>query len=165
MRYRRIAMVVVAAALVGACSASASPGVTPSGGGGGGGSVAAAAANVKDWCALLPADQIAKFAPGNSGVTKGVYPHECGATNGTAALEFQYTTGFTTFVVPANGEAIDGLADGAYIDRPTADEVELWVRLADDSDYGLLIDLAGHDGKDHKADAVAMAQAILARLQ
>ena len=118
-----------------------------------------------DWCALLPNDLILKFAPGAPPASKGTYPGECGASNGNAALDFRYETGFGAYSVPAGAETIPGLGQGAYFDRPTPDEIELWVALQADPDVELFIDMAGHDGKDHKADAIAFAQAIIAKLQ
>ena len=135
-------------------------------GGGGGSSLAAAAAKVKDWCALLPNDVIAKFAPGAPPAAAGTYPNECGASNGTGALDFQLHDR-VRHVGPNGGpgrRGRSGLAQFAYIDRPTRDEVELWVTLSADTGYGLFIDVAGHDGKDHKADAVAIAEAVLGKL-
>ena len=132
--------------------------------GSGGSSLAGAAAKVSDWCAILPADLIAKFAPGSAAPAAGIYPGECGASNGTAALDFRYSTGFGAFEIPSDAETVSGLGQAAYLDRPTADEVELWVALQVDPEVYLFIDMAGHDGKDHKADAVAVAQAILAKL-
>jgi hypothetical protein len=125
------------------------------------------ATNVKDWCALLPNDVIAKFAPGAAPASAGSYPNECGASNGTGALDFHYTTGFGTSLPSGTqgGEVVPGLAEFAYLDRPSKDEVELWVTLSADTGYGLFIDVAGHDGKDHKADAIAIAQAVLSKLQ
>ena len=187
----RVVLALAAVSLVAACSGSSPQASTPlrpmrragsapgaggasSGSGGGassasvgGSSVAGAAAKVKDWCVLLPNDIIAVFAPGAPPAAAGTYPNECGASNGTGALDFSYTTGFGTSL-PAGapgGEVVPGLAQFAYIDRPTKDEVELWVTLSADSGYGLFIDVAGHDGKDHKADAIAIAQAVLGKLQ
>jgi hypothetical protein len=136
--------------------------------GAGGSSLADAAATVKDWCALLPNDVITGFAPGASPASAGTYPGECVASNGTGALDFHYNTGFGTSMpsgAPAGSEVVPGLAAFAYLDRPSKDEVELYVTLSPDSEWGLFIDVAGHDGKDHKADAVAIAQAVLAKLQ
>lgn len=145
--------------------AGQSPAASTGGGGGSGGSsLAGAAAKVSDWCAILPADLIAKFAPGSAAPAAGIYPGECGASNGTAALDFRYSTGFGAFEIPSDAETVSGLGQAAYLDRPTADEVELWVALQVDPEVYLFIDMAGHDGKDHKADAVAVAQAILAKL-
>jgi hypothetical protein len=176
----RIAFGFVIAVFVAACSGSQAPTSAPagsaaptvqggaggggaSGGAGGGASVAAAAAQVKDWCALIPADIIATFAPSAPPVSAGTYPGECGASNGVSALDFQYTTGFNGSL-PAGAENVPNVGQYAYLDRPSKDEVELWVALSSDSDRGLFIDLAGHDGKDHTAEAVAIANAILAKL-
>ena len=138
-------------------------GAGSNGNAGGGATVAAAAEQVKDWCALLPADVIAKFAPSAPPVHAGVYPGECDASNGVSALQFQYTTGFDG-TQPSGTEKVPNIGLYAYLDRPSQDEVELWVALSTESGRGLFIDMAGHDGKDHTAEAVAIANAILAKL-
>ena len=139
-------------------------GPTPAPNVGGGASLAAAAAKVTDWCALIPNDVVARFAPGAPAVTAGTYPGECVASNGVGALDFRFTTGFGAFEVPSGAETIPGLGESAYLNRPSADEVELWVALQANPEVSLFIDVAGHDGKDHKDDAVAIAQAIIATL-
>ena len=183
-----ILIVMALGALLAACSSAAQPGDsgTPGGastgaGGGGGGTtaasqppapggggtagLAAAAAKVTDWCALIPTDVVAKFAPGAPAPTTAGYPTECFASNGTGALDFRYSTGFGAFETPSGAETVDGVGAAAYLDRPSQDEVELWVALQVDPEVYLFIDVAGHDGKDHKADAVALAQAVIAKLQ
>ena len=131
---------------------------------GGGASLADAAAKVTDWCALIPNDVVARFAPSAPPAAAGTYPGECGASNGVGALDFRYTTGFGAFQIPPGAEQVQGLGQGAYLDRPSQDEVELWVALQADPEVSLFIDVAGHDGKDHTDDAVAIARAIIANL-
>ena len=186
-----ILMVMALGALLAACSSAAQPGGSgtpasasaaaggggggttaagqPSAGGGGGGAggagLADAAAKVTDWCALIPTDVVAKFAPGAPAPSTAGYPTECFASNGTGALDFRYSTGFGAFETPSGTETVDGIGAAAYLDRPSQDEVELWVALQVDPEVYLFIDVAGHDGKDHKADAVALAQAVIAKLQ
>jgi len=186
-----ILMVMALGALLAACSSAAQPGGSgtpasasaaaggggggttaagqPSAGGGGGGAggagLADAAAKVTDWCALIPTDVVAKFAPGAPAPSTAGYPTECFASNGTGALDFRYSTGFGAFETPSGTETVDGIGAAAYLDRPSQDEVELWVALQLDPEAYLFIDVAGHDGKDHKADAVALAQAVIAKLQ
>ena len=189
-----ILIVMALGALLAACSPAAQPGgsgtpagatgaggggggttaasQSPAGGGGGGGGggaggagLADAAAKVTDWCALIPTDVVAKFAPGAPAPTTAGYPTECFASNGTGALDFRYSTGFGAFDTPSGAETVDGVGAAAYLDRPSQDEVELWVALQVDPEVYLFIDVAGHDGKDHKADAVALAQAVIAKLQ
>lgn len=134
--------------------------------GGGGASLAAAAAKVTDWCALIPSDVIARFAPSAPPAAKGVYPGECGASNGVGALEFRYVTGFGPFEIPSGSysKPMSGVGQAAYYDNPTVDEIELYVALQLDPEVSLFIDVAGHDGKDHQADAVDIANSIIAKL-
>lgn len=154
----------------GSGGAGASAGTGGGGGGGGGGGsagLAAAAAKVTDWCALIPMDVITPWAPSAPPVTKGVYPGECATSNGKAALDFRYSTGFGHFESPNPAQVVPGLGVSAFAQPAGVDEVQLWVVL-EDTDAGnaqLFIDVAGHDGKDHIADAVAIAQAVLGKLK
>ena len=141
-------------------AAVASPGAAA----GGGASLAAAAAQVADWCTFIPIEIIARFAPSAPPAAAGSYPGECGASNGVGALEFRYQTGFGAFEIPAGAEQVQGLGQGAYVDRPSVDEVELHVALQADPQVTLFIDVAGHDGKDHTDDAVDIAKAIITEL-
>jgi hypothetical protein len=181
---RRSATLVLVFVLAGCSTQSGAPGDVPTGsqtasnGGGatsgpattsgtpadGGGSLAEAAAKVTDWCALIPNDVVARFAPSAPPAAAGTYPGECGASNGVGALDFRYTTGFGAFETPSGAEPIPGLAQGAYVNRPSQDEVELTVALQADPEVSLFIDVAGHDGKDHTDDAVDIAKAIIAKL-
>jgi len=145
-------------------TASKAPGSGATQGPAGGVSLADAAAKVTDWCALIPNDVVARFAPSAPPAAAGTNPGECLASNGVGALDFQYHTGFGAFEIPAATELVQGLGQGAYLDRPSKDEVELTVALRSDPVVGIFIDVAGHDGKDHKDDAIAMAKAIIARL-
>jgi len=140
-------------------------GATP-GAAGGGASLAAAAAKVTDWCALIPNDVVARFAPSAAPAAPGTYPGECGASNGVGALDFRYSKGFGHFETPNPAQVVSGLGLPAFAQSAGVDETQLWVVLEDtaDSNVDLFIDVAGHDGKDHLADAVAIAQAILAKL-
>jgi len=131
---------------------------------GGAASLADAAAKVTDWCTFIPMEVIARFAPSAPPAASGTYPGECGASNGVGALDFRYITGFGAFAIPAGAELVSDLGQGAYVDRPSKDEVELYVALQADPEVSLFIDVAGHDGKDHTQDAVDIAKSIITEL-
>jgi hypothetical protein len=142
----------------------ATTGQTPAASGGAGsGSLADAAAKIKDVCPLVPADLAAKLVPGASAPQSQTFPpFRCTITNQVSVLEVTigaYDTGGPV----AGAETISGLAAGGYLERPQPDDAYLTVLLAPDAGE-LYVEVAGHDGKDHKADAIAVAQAVLAQL-
>ncbi|MGH2967275.1 MAG: hypothetical protein ACRDMH_18100 [Solirubrobacterales bacterium] len=60
-------------------------------------------------------------------------------------------------------EPSPGLAEGAYLQTQFVDDSYLQVILTKDRG-ALYVEVADHDGKDHKNDAIAVAQAVLAQL-
>jgi hypothetical protein len=134
----------------------------------GGPSLAAAAAKVTDACSLAPAALVQKLVPGASPPQKEEFPRRCTFGNGKSAL------GITMDVGPAEpvkgAEFIPGLAEGGYLERldPSSHgDTYLTVILGKDSNgtnRNLHVEVAGHDGKDHKDDAIAVARDILAHL-
>ena len=167
---KRVLMVVLLAnLLLSACASAQTPQPAgqpppPTTGGAGGSSLVAAAAKVTDVCPLVPADLAAKLVPGASSPQSQTFPpFKCTITNGTSVLEV--TLGAYDTGGPVTGaEVIPGLAAGGYLERPAADDAYLIVLL--DKDQGeLYVEVAGHDGKDHKDDAIAVANQVLARLR
>src|SRR2546421_2207471 len=132
-------------------------------------SYAAAAAKVKDACTLMPANLVQKIVPGASASQGSQYPMRCSVSNGTSVLEITIETGIATPTDPIKGaEFISGLADGGYLERldPVArGDTYLTVILGKDPPGLLHVEVAGHDGKDHKDDAIAVASDILAHLR
>jgi len=136
---------------------------------GNGSSYAANAANVNDACPLMPADLVKKIVPNANAPTREQYPRRCNISNGTSVLEITIETGIATPVDPVNGaEFVPGLADGGYLERldpHSRGDTYLTVILGKDPRGLLHVEVAGHDGKDHKDDAIAVAQDILAHLK
>jgi len=166
---RTLIVVLLTNLLLSACAPAQTPQPAsqpppPTTGDAAGSSLVAAAAKVTDVCTLVPADLAATLIPGASPPQSQTFPPlRCTITNGTSVLEVTlsaYDTGG-----PVKGaEFIPGLAEGGYLERPVADDAYLTVLL--DTDQGALyVEVAGHDGQDHKDDAIAVANEILARLR
>ena len=136
---------------------------------GNGSSYAANAANVNDACPLMPADLVKKIVPNANAPTREQYPRRCNISNGTSVLEITIETGIATPVDPVNGaEFVPGLADGGYLERldpHSRGDIYLTVILGKDPPGLLHVEVAGHDGRDHKDDTIAVARAIIARLR
>jgi len=141
---------------------------SPTDGGVGGPSLAAAAAKVTDACSLVPADLARKLVPGASPPQSEQFPLRCTLGNGKSALEISIDTGPAEPVKGA--EFISGLAGGGYLERldPVSHgDAYLTVILGKDpngTNRNLHVEVAGHDGKDHRDDAIAVARDILAHL-
>ena len=131
-------------------------------------SLAAAAAKLTDVCSVMPADLAQKIVPGGSSPQSKQFPPTCTVTNGKSVLEITFDTGPDEPVKGA--EFIAGLAKGGYLehlDPVSRGDAYLIVILGkDENDFNrnLHVEVAGHDGKEHKDDAIAVARAILARL-
>jgi len=136
---------------------------------GNGSSYAANAANVKDACTLMPAELVKKIVPNANAPTREEYPRTCNVSNGTSVLEITIETGIIVPVDPINGaEFIPGLAEGGYLERLdpySKGDTYLTVILGKDPNGVLHVEVAGHDGKDHKDDAIAVARDVLRQLQ
>jgi hypothetical protein len=132
-------------------------------------SYAAAVAKLIDACPLMPADYVQKLVPGASAPTKERYPLRCTVRNDKSALEITFDTGPDDPIKGA--DFIAGLAKAAYLERldpVSRGDVYLTVILGkDDTDINrnLHVEVAGHDGKDHKDDAIAVARDILSHLR
>jgi hypothetical protein len=139
---------------------------SPTDGGAADSSFAAAAAKVTDMCTLMPADLTQKIVPGGSAPQGEKFPLRCSVSNGKSVLEIEMDPGPTD---PVRGaEFISGLAAGGYLERldpVSRGDTYLTVILGKDPNWLLHVEVAGHDGKDHKDDAIAVAREILARLQ
>ena len=135
------------------------------GGGAGGTSLVDAAAKVKDVCTLMPADQAARLVPGGAAPQSAQYPSRCTVTNQVSVLEITLAGDPGTIGPFPGAEQIPGLAAEAYLEAPLPDDSYLIVVLGKDPTAMLYVEVAGHDGKNHKADAIAVAQAVIAKLQ
>jgi hypothetical protein len=148
----------------GGAPSSAIAGAAPSSGAAGGsGSLAQRAQKVTDACTLLPTDLAATIVPGGGAPQSQKFPpFMCTVSNGTQVL--QITVGGYDAVDPlVPGETIPGLGSTAYYQAQLPDDAYIKVVL-DPSGGALYVEVAGHDGKDHKADAIAVATYALAHL-
>jgi hypothetical protein len=134
-----------------------------------GSSYAANAAKVTDACTLMPPELVKKIVPAANAPQSEQYPRRCSVSNGTSVLEITIETGIIIPVDPINGaEFVPGLAEGGYLERldPYAKgDIYLTVILGKDPKGLLHVEVAGHDGKDHEQDAIAVARDILDHLQ
>jgi hypothetical protein len=133
------------------------------------GSYSANAAKVTDACTLMPPELVKKIVPAANAPQSEQYPRRCSVSNGTSVLEITIETSMIIPVDPINGaEFVPGLAEGGYLERldPYAKgDIYLTVILGKDPKGLLHVEVAGHDGKDHKDDAIAVARDILDHLQ
>ena len=131
-------------------------------------SFGAAAAKVQDACSLLPMDLVEKLVPGASEPAREEFPKRCTFSNGKSVLEITFDNGPDE---PVNGaEFIAGLAKGGYLERlnpHNRGDIYLTVILGRDefgANRNLHVEVAGHDGQDHKDDAIQVARAVLGKL-
>ncbi len=133
----------------------------------GGPSYSAAAAKVTDMCSLMPADLAQKLVPSGFAPERERFPLRCTVRNGKSALGITIDNGPAAPVKGA--EFIPGLAGGGYLERldpVSRGDAYLTVILGNDGfNWNMHVEVAGHDGKDHKDDAIAVARDILARLR
>jgi hypothetical protein len=160
---------VLSACSRGQTAQSAGQSQSPISGTAGGPSLAVAASKVADACSLAPADLLQKLVPGASPPQSEQFPRRCTFGNGKSALGITIDTGPAEPIKGA--ESIPGLAEGGYLERldpASHGDVYLTVILGNDqngTNRNLHVEVAGHDGKDHKDDAIAVARDILARLR
>ena len=130
---------------------------------------AASAAQVTDACTLLPPPELLKkIVPGANAPQGEQYPRRCSVSNGTLVLEITIETGMIVSVDPVNGaEFVPGLAAGGYLERlDPYDKGDTYLTvILGKNPRGLLhVEVAGHDGKDHKDEAISVARDILTAL-
>lgn len=132
--------------------------------GGGGASLVAAAAAVKDACEIMPMDLAATIVPNASEPQKETFANpKCTISNGISVLEV--TIGAYDAVDPlVPNEPVAGLGSAAYLQKQTVDNAYLKIIL-DPNGGAIYVEVAGHDGKDHGDDAIAVARRILEALQ
>jgi len=135
---------------------------------GSGSPYAAAVAKLTDVCPLMPTEYVQKLAPGAYAPTNERYPLRCTVRNDKSALEITFDTGPDEPIKGA--DSIAGLAKAAYLERldpHDRGDVYLTVILGKDENdinRNLHVEVAGHDGKDHKDNAIAIARDILSHL-
>lgn len=131
-------------------------------------SYGAAAAKLTDMCSLAPAKLVQTLVPNAGPPEKERYPLRCTFGNGKNAMGLTIDNGPPD---PINGaDAVSGLGQAAYLERldpSSRGDPYLTVILGPDANgnnYNLHVEVAGHDGKDHKDDAIAVAREVLAQL-
>ncbi len=171
MTNRRLILVLLTSLLLSACVSlkpggqGTNRGQSSTGADANGPSLATAAAKVTDMCTLMPVDLTQKIVPGGASPQGERFPLRCSVSNGKSVLEIEMDPGPTDPVKGA--EFIPGLAEGGYLERldpVSRGDTYLTVILGKDPNWLLHVEVAGHDGKEHKDDAIAVAREILARL-
>lgn len=147
----------------GATQADGSGAGTTGGAGASGGTSLADRANaVKDVCTLMPADLAAKIVPGGAPPQGAPSPPSCTVSNGTQALAITISA-YDPVDALNPSDVVPGLGVTAYMQVQFVDDAYLKIVLT--QDHGAIyVEVAGHDGKDHKADAIAVGQSVLAHL-
>jgi hypothetical protein len=90
-------------------------------------------------------------------------PFKCRVSNGTSALEVTVAAYDAVDPLVPN-TSVPGLGVAAYLQEQVPDDAYLKVILTPDGGV-VYVEVAGHDGKDHEDDAIALAQRILEALQ
>ena len=112
---------------------------------------------------MFPKDLAAQLIAGGSfSEEPSPVPPKCTYSNGTSVLELTIGA-FDSGGPVAGAETISGLAAGGYLEKPDPDDAYLTVLLS--PDHGAIyVELAGHDGKDHRDDVITVARKVLATL-
>ena len=120
-------------------------------------------------CPLAPAKLVQTLVPNAGAPEKQRYPLSCTFGNGKNALGLTIDNGPPD---PINGaDIVSGLGQAAYLERldpHSRGDTYLTVMLGSDANgtnYNLHVEVAGHDGKDHKDDAIAVAREVLDQLK
>lgn len=174
MMNRKWVVLLLAILLAPACSGlrkarSTTKAQSPSSSDGAGSAYASAVAKLDDACPLMPPDLVQRLVPRANAPTMERYPLRCTVRNDLSALEITFDTGPDEPVPGA--EFVAGLAKGGYLERldpHDRGDIYLTVILGKDENdinRNLHVEVAGHDGKDHKDDAIAIARAVLAKLK
>jgi hypothetical protein len=129
-----------------------------------GSSLVAAAAAVTDVCPLVPMDLVASIVPDASAPQSQTYPpYRCTISNGTSVVEVTIAAYDAVDPLIPN-ERVAGLGAVAYLQEQQPDNAYLKVVL-DPAGGAIYVEVAGHDGKDHADDAIAIARRVLDALQ
>lgn len=143
------------------------PSVAGGGGGAGGaGAVAALQAAAKNACSIMPVDAARAILPKATDPTPEPEPNKCAMGDGNGVVEITVDANPLTKLETLNPcESVSGVGVSACLQQQQPDDAYLQVLAATgDSDAILYVEVAGHDGKSHKDDAINVAKAILAKL-
>jgi hypothetical protein len=123
-----------------------------------------AAAKVTDVCTLVATDVAAKVTPSAPPPQSQKFPPlQCTYFNGTVQLQVTLAWADTDVVPPPGTVPDPGLGAGAWSVHPGPDETYVTVLLSPDQG-ALYVDISDPSGNDRKDDAIAVAQAVLAKL-
>ncbi len=155
------------ASLGSAAAGGGSPNTSAPGGGTDQTSVVDAATKVTDVCTLVATDVAAKVTPSAPPPQSQKFPPlQCTFFDGKVQLQVTlapYDTGVGGGIPAPGTVAVPGLGAGAWSVHPGADEAYITVKLSADQG-GLYVDILDPSGTDRTTDAVAVAQAVLAKL-
>lgn len=146
-----------------AATATQATQATPGGGGGGGGSILANAKAVKHFCELLPTELVSGIVPDGGKPQEEQFPPRCSVYGSKTAMEIELDAFVPLGETPAGAEAVSGLGAGAYLEHLTTGNFYLSIGLGPDGGV-LHVEVNNQDGKDHKAEDVAVAKAVLQKL-
>jgi hypothetical protein len=158
-----------AAQPAGSASLGSAPGAAESAprqgsGGAGGASLVEAAAAVTDACTLMPMDLAASIVPNAFAPQSQKFPpYMCTVSNGTSVVEITIAAYDAVDALIPN-EKVPGLGTVAYLQEQQPDDAYVKVVL-DPNGGAVYVEVAGHDGKDHGDDAIAVAKRVLEALQ
>ncbi len=132
-------------------------------------SLPAAASKLTDACPLIPKDAVQRLVPNANPPESERYPLRCTVRNDKSAIAITLAPGEPPN--PQAGEPVSGIADGGIVERldpKSKGDVYLTVSLGKDNvglSYNLNVEVSGHDGADHKDDALAIARDVVAHLR
>ena len=119
----------------------------------------------KEACPVMPKDIVLKLAPeAKDPIEEKLGKVRCIMATAKGAVAITFDTG--PYPSPAGGaKAITGLGGGGSLERldPTSKgDAYLSISLGENSN--LRVEVTLHDDKDHEADAIEIAKAVIARL-
>jgi hypothetical protein len=178
----RLVSVAILSLVVAACSGTGStpspaagqsgggqPAASASGGGGtaGGANAAEALSKVKDTCSLMPQDIVKQVLPKAAAPAPEPEPFKCSMGDGNGVVEISVDANSLTKLETLNPcQPVSGVGLSACLQEQQPDDAYLQVLVGSaSSDAILYVEVAGHDGKSHKDDAINVAKAILAKVQ
>jgi hypothetical protein len=121
-----------------------------------------AASKLTDPCSVFPLALAKIIVPGSTGPQAQSSPPSCEITDGTNSVVVIVAAAGPTGA-PAGAQTVPGLGAGAFVEHPSAGDTKLTVLLTPNQGT-VSIEITTPGGTDHQAEAIAMAQAVLAKL-
>jgi hypothetical protein len=155
-----------APASAGGAAPSAAGDIGSGGAGAGGTGAAAALAAIKDTCSLMPQDVVKQILPKATAPVAPPEPSKCDMGDGNGVVELSVDANSLTKLATLNPcEPVGGVGVSACYQAQQPADAFLQVLVGSGaSDAILYVEVAGHDGKDHRTDAINVAKAIIAKL-